>query len=517
MVFYMKEIKVKAANWMDFVSFLVQNKLLLHGIISTILKFELKIYMINIPKTVFKIWLKKHLLFLFLFLFLITSFGKLSAQGCECVGCQGPIPVSSTTNYTINISGATNNNLGNANQGVCGIFLDVTFEHIWSLEIILTAPSGQMITLMGPYDNYSGSSAFSNWDISFFPCADNVNPDPIPSGGSFAAQWYNIQSWGIFQTYTGSYHPYLGCLEDFNFGAVNGNWTVTVVNGSNIYDSGSFNGFSILFCDDNGLNCQNCDADAGDLSYIPNINLCEGDGYGGSIAPNYGLVGGPNNQYDYTYIISNNSIIQNYEMSPDFSTYSTGTYEVCGLSYLATDVGNIPPANGSMSVADLENMLNTSPPFCGDISDDCFTVTIHGQLPTVFVSDFFCQGDTYDFAGNTYNSGGTYTIVLPSTIACDTTIQLTLIEMSVFSQNITSTICQGDTFFVGNIPHAISGNFSDTLSTIVGCDSIVNLNLTVVDAQANIAPSQNIDCSHLAVNLDGSASSVGANITYLWT
>lgn len=467
------------------------------------------------PKTVFKKQFKIWLLLFFIGLFFQP--GKVMAQGCECVGCQGPIPISSSNTYTLNISGASIDNLGDPNQGVCGVFLDVSFEHIWSLTITLTAPSGQSITLMGPYDNFPSTTGFSNWDISFLPCGNPVSPDPMASGGFFNDQWTNLQQWAFFTNYTGSYYPYVGCLEDFNFGTVNGDWTITVTNGSNVYDSGSFNGFSIQFCDDTGMGCTACDANAGDLSVVNDIDLCIGENFSGSIDPFYTFGSEPNNQYDYTYIVSQNSIIEGYEMTPDFSTYNAGTYELCGLSYLSSDVSSIPSPDGSMSVADLETIMTTTAPFCGDISDDCFEVTIYPIPDTIFISDDFCQGEGYFFNGITYNSAGIYYPILSASVGCDTTVELTLTELDVFSQNIMATICQGDTFFVENIFHTTTGFFNDTLSTIFGCDSIINLDLTVLNPTINIALPDTVLCSNPEIELDASGSTIGGGISYLWT
>ncbi len=464
------------------------------------------------PKTVLKTRSKKwFLLFILSFIFLQ---GKMSAQGCECVGCQGPIPISSTNTYTLNVSGATNPNLSNPGQGVCGIYLDVTFEHIWSLTITLTSPSGQMVTLMGPYDNFPSTTGFSNWDISFLPCGDPVSPDPMTSGGFFNDQWTNLQQWAFFTNYTGSYYPYLGCLEDFNSGSVDGDWTITVTNGSSVYDDGSFNGFSILFCDDSGMGCTACDANAGDLSVVDDIDLCIGENYNGSIDPFYSFGTEPNNQYDYTYIISQSSIIQSYEMTPDLSTYSEGTYEICGLSYLSTDVSLIPPPNGILSVADLEVIMTSTAPFCGDISDDCFVVTVYPIPDTIFISDTFCRNENYVFAGNVYSAGGVYYPVLPASAGCDTIVELSLGELQAYEENISSTICQGDTFFVANIFHVNTGNYADTLTSVLGCDSIINLDLTVLNPQAIIVVPDTIICSSLEIELNASGST---GDSYIWS
>ena len=467
------------------------------------------------PKADFRTQSKKwFLLFILCFIFLQ---GKMSAQGCECVGCEGPIPISSTNTYTLNISGATNNDISNAGQGICGIYLDVSFEHIWSLTITLTSPSGQSVTLMGPYDNFPSTTGFSNWDISFLPCGDPVSPDPMASGGFFSDQWTNLQQWAFFTNYTGSYYPYFGCLEDFNFGNVNGDWTITVTNGSSVYDDGNFNGFSIQFCDDAGMGCTACDANAGDLSVVNDIDLCIGENYSGSIAPFYTFGSEPNNQYDYTYIISQNSIIESYEMTPDFSTFSEGTYELCGLSYLSSDVSLIPQPNGTLSPSDLEVIMTSTAPFCGDISDDCFLVTVYPIPDTIFVSDELCKGETYNFSGNVYSSAGVYYPVLPALVGCDTTVELTLSELEIFSQNISEMICEGDTFFVENFFHTSTGIYLDTLTTIFGCDSIINLELTVLNPQVSIATPDTIICSNLEIQLNASNSTGGTGVSYLWS
>ena len=66
------------------------------------------------------------------------------------------------------------------------------------------------------------------------------------------------------------------------------------------------------------------------------------------------------------------------------------------LSYLTADAGGIPSPDGTLSVAALENLLNTTAPFCGDISDNCFEVNVLSIPDTVFIVDGFCDGQGYD-------------------------------------------------------------------------------------------------------------------------
>lgn len=48
---------------------------------------------------------------------------------------------------------------------------------------------------------------------------------------------------------------------------------------------------------------------------------------------------------------------------------------------------------------------------------------------------------------------------------------------------IIDTICNGNTYFVGNSPYTTTGTFIDSLKSSIGCDSIVTLNLTVLPDQ----------------------------------
>jgi hypothetical protein len=57
------------------------------------------------------------------------------------------------------------------------------------------------------------------------------------------------------------YFPFSGCLENLT-GPVNGNWTLTVVDGQ-AQDVGNLIDFEVIFCDPSGINCISCAADAG--------------------------------------------------------------------------------------------------------------------------------------------------------------------------------------------------------------------------------------------------------------
>ena len=108
--------------------------------------------------------------------------------------------------------------------------------------MVLTSPGGQQVTLIGPNVSTFGFTGPFPWEITFLPCGDVVSPDP-----GFNPTWDNDQPWALGAMYDGSYYPFLGCLEDFNTGTVDGVWTLTVVNNSPV-NTAEIIDFSVIFC-----------------------------------------------------------------------------------------------------------------------------------------------------------------------------------------------------------------------------------------------------------------------------
>jgi hypothetical protein len=148
------------------------------------------------------------------------------------------------------IHGATNPTLGVNGQSLCGVKLNFDHEYIGDLTIVLKAPSGQTVQLVGPVGIF-GPTDFTTWQVTFLPCSGVSEPDP-----GFAPQWNNNQPWGLLNYYTGSYYPANGCLESFT-GAVNGTWSISIVDAQAI-DVGNFYSYELVFCDPSGINCTFC-------------------------------------------------------------------------------------------------------------------------------------------------------------------------------------------------------------------------------------------------------------------
>ncbi|MFN8304294.1 MAG: proprotein convertase P-domain-containing protein [Saprospiraceae bacterium] len=459
-------------------------------------------------------WTAMTLSAVFLFSFFIQP-AKVAAQNeCECTNCPQFMPDGFTGTFTINVMNATNPTLGQNGQGVCGVVLNFDHEYLGDLQITLTSPSGQTVTLVGPI-GFFGATDFTTWNVTFLPCSGSPDPDP-----GFTANWNNNQNWGLFGNYSGSYYPYSGCLENFT-GPVNGTWSLTVTDGQAI-DVGNFYDYEIIFCDPSGINCFSCAANAGNLLQ-PDVVKCEGSpDLNLNLPPSYpaGVDPPPASDYSYTYVIAGSGgIIQAYDPVPDLTAYPPGIYTVCGLSYYTADEGNIPAPNGTLTIQNLTTQLNSSmPPFCGKITTNCVNVTINPVPDDVEETAEICAPQCYVFYNQSYCQTGTYVKTLTTAQGCpyQATLYLTVHQPSF--NTINEYVCENECSQTPGFSDACSpGTYQEVFTNAAGCDSTVTLKLYNVIVQSAIAqPVPTVGCTG-NVTLQGTGSTTGAGVTYLWT
>lgn len=408
--------------------------------------------------------------------------GLVWAQGqdCSCIdsgNCPIPITTNSTGQVCYTISDALNNDLADPAQGICGVQVNFTHQHIWNLELWLEGPNGQIVQLIGPQVNAFGTTNNVQWSMLFIPCAFPPEPDII-NGVTYEGQWNNNQNWPFAANFTGSYHPYDGCLEDFAIGAVNGDWCLNYSNLPSTY-SGQILNFEIILCDNSGILC--CEALGGSLSNNADLTLCEGDaGLALDFIPSFAPFSAPDTtEYAYTFLVSDAAgVVVAIDTLPDLTGYVPGTYEVCGLSYRLDGTDSIPVPNGVWTLDSLEQLINGfAPTFCGDLSTSCVAINIVAPPDSVVLNITLCEGETYDLNGNVYDETGTYTAQLLTPENCDSVVTLNLTMLSNSEIFLTDTLCFGDIYSVGDSLYSETGLYETVLTDQLGCDSIVWLNL----------------------------------------
>jgi hypothetical protein len=95
------------------------------------------------------------------------------------------------------------------------------------------------------------------------------------------------------------------------------------------------------------------------------------------------------------------------------------------------------------------------------------------------ISASICEGTTYLFAGEELTDAGIYYDTLQTIFGCDSVIELTLTVNSFLFTQISADICEGTTYSFAGEELSVAGIYYDTLQAIYGCDSIVELTLTV--------------------------------------
>ena len=106
------------------------------------------------------------------------------------------------------------------------------------------------------------------------------------------------------------------------------------------------------------------------------------------------------------------------------------------------------------------------------------TLTVH-SFDTTQIATSICTGSDYDFFGNLLTTSGVYYHTLQSIHTCDSVIELTLTETSFLFTQISASIYEGDSYTFGSQTLTTAGIYYDTLTAFFGCDSIVELTLTV--------------------------------------
>ena len=430
-------------------------------------------------------------------------------QGCECLNCPQNLPPAGLDTcyereFLLQVRGAVNDDLSDPFQGVCAVNVRFQHNYVWSLEMYLISPSGDTLQLTGPsiISGYA-STALSSWDIQFIPSQFPPDPDP-----GFEGAWSNDQLWEVFKKYTGKYHPAKGKLEDLDTGPVNGTWRILVRNCTEI-ESGKFLDFSLVFCDETGIDC-NCQAFGGRLSTEPVQRICQGDSLLG-LVPEPFFFGAPPDtmQYGYTYIVAKDGAIVEFTEQPDLIQAPPGSYEVCGLSYALAELDSIPVPDGTWSIPALrDSLFSDSPPFCGDVSTGCVRIEIGKPLPVQEIDTALCAGQCFRLGDTDFCQSIITRDTFQAVNGCDSIVELRLTVLPPATSYRRDTICQEDFVIIGNNFFNQTGLYQVTLKDPKsGCDSLVILDLFVLQVNAMASVSGELGCFASEVTLQGSGSS----------
>ena len=99
------------------------------------------------------------------------------------------------------------------------------------------------------------------------------------------------------------------------------------------------------------------------------------------------------------------------------------------------------------------------------------------------IDESICFGGEYDLGGVQYNSTGTYQFTTQNSQGCDSTITLNLIVLPEITASLNESICFGVFYEFGGVQYDQTGSYVFTTQNAQGCDSTTTLNLTVNPTQ----------------------------------
>lgn len=142
---------------------------------------------------------------------------------------------------------------------------------------------------------------------------------------------------------------------------------------------------------------------------------------------------------------------------------SSGSYEYNGQTY--TESGEYP-VNMSSSIG------------CDSIVNLNLTVV---NAFNISLAEEVCQGEMVTVGTQSYGTTGVYTNNLTNSEGCDSTVVLNLTVNPTYDMAIDAEVCDGDFYVFGTQNYIATGSYTESFTSFTGCDSIVTLNLTVLE------------------------------------
>ena len=167
---------------------------------------------------------------------------------------------------------------------------------------------------------------------------------------------------------------------------------------------------------------------------------------------------------------------------------------------------------GSSTVADLSGNGNTLTMYNMDPTTDW----IVGPFGSTSYTDnqSACDSYTWSANGQSYTQSGQYTEVLSDQNGCDSTVTLDLTITNSSAGSETVTVCNAYTWSANGQTYTQSGQYTEVLTNVNGCDSTLTLNLTIETIGITTQPADQTVFS--GNNAQFSVVSSALNPTFQW-
>ena len=117
--------------------------------------------------------------------------------------------------------------------------------------------------------------------------------------------------------------------------------------------------------------------------------------------------------------------------------------------------------------------------FTGTCPDLLITEVTEGQEVTNNQAASICQGDSIFLSGDWRFSPGTYTETFTASNGCDSLLVTELQVTDSYLIDQQQTICEGDSLLISGEWQSEAGTYFDSLTTVAGCDSVLAVELVI--------------------------------------
>jgi hypothetical protein len=151
---------------------------------------------------------------------------------------------------------------------------------------------------------------------------------------------------------------------------------------------------------------------------------------------------------------------------------------------------------------------------CNTGNQICRSVNVQPIPPTIIPDITVCAEDAPYFLpwGDPVNTSGNYQTTLSSYLGCDSVVrQRVVVRAPIIRTLPPTTICAGSCLTICGEEYCDGGNYSHVCTSYEGCDSTINFAILFLDPLANILGEDTLTCANDTITLTSSPS-VGTKI-----